>query len=70
MKISLKIDWKSKIKEKAKFYSIEVQNKVIIDETFDKFHVEEKLLWTTEFTFLNFSCFVIWRELFDNIKIE
>lgn len=68
MKISLKTDWKSEIKRRAKFYSVEVKNKIIIDKTFNKFHIEEKLSWTTKFTFLSFYCFVVWKKSSDNKK--
>ena len=59
IKLSLKTDWKSKIKEKAKVYSLRQRNKVVIDEIFDKLHFQKRLIWTNRDTFFNFSMFVI-----------
>ena len=68
MRLSLKADWESKIKEKAKMYSLRQRNKVVIDEIFDKLHSQKRLIWTDRDTFFNFSMFVIWRKSFDNKK--
>ena len=68
MKLSLKADWKSKIKEKAKMYFLRQRNKVVIDEIFDKLHFQKRLIWTDRDTFFSFSMFVVWRESFDNKK--
>ena len=68
MRISLKADWESKIKEKIKIYSLRVKDKLIVDETFDKLHQQSRLFWTFESTFFSFSCFVVWRKPFDKKK--
>ena len=68
MRIFLKLDWETKIKNKAKMYSIEVKDKNVIDTTFDKIHEKKKLKWTFEVTSFNFSCFVVWRESVDQKK--
>ena len=68
MRIPLKSNWKFKIKDKAKIYSIEVKNKIVIDATFDKLHQKSKLKWTFEATSFSFSCFVVWRESVDQKK--
>ena len=68
MRISFKTDWESKIKEKIKMYSFEVKDKLIVDETFDRLHEQDRFFWTFESIFFNFSCFVVWRESFDKKK--
>ena len=51
MRISLKSDWKDKIKNKIKIYSMKTKNRQILNDTFDKFHKQDKLFWTTKSTF-------------------
>ena len=68
MRIFLKTNWKFKIKEKIKMYSVEIKNKEIIDKTFNKLHDEKKLSWITDFTSFSFSCFVVWKNSFDQKK--
>ena len=55
-------------KKKVKMYFVEIKNKKIIDKTFNKLHDEKKLSWTTDFTSFNFSCFVVWKNSFDQKK--
>ena len=68
MQISLKNDWKRIIKEKAKVYSLEVKNRLIFDETFDKLHDQERLSWITESISFSFPCFVVWKDSTNNRK--
>ena len=68
MKLSLKTDWKAKIKEKAKIYSLKQRDKALIDETFNKLHTQERLNWTNRETSFNFSVFVVWRDSSKNKK--
>ena len=39
MKLSLKTDWETKIKEKAKIYSLKQRDKALINEIFNKLHI-------------------------------
>ena len=59
MKLSLKINWEDKIKEKTKVYSFEIRDKEVINNTFDELHKQEKLSYIIESTSFNFSCFVV-----------
>ena len=68
MKISLKANWKFKIKNKVKMYFVEIKNRIVINETFNKLHKKNKLSWINEFTLFNFSCFVIWQDSTENKK--
>ena len=43
MKISLKANWKFKIKDKVKMYFVEIKDRIFINETFNKLHKENKL---------------------------
>ena len=42
MKLSLKFDWKSKIKNKIKIYSLNVRNKTVVDDTFNKLQAQKR----------------------------
>ena len=68
MRISLKADWNSKIKKKAKIYSLRIKNKTVVDEIFNKLHDQERLFWTSEATSFSFSYFVVWRKSFNKKK--
>ena len=59
MRISLKADWKFKIKSKPKIYCLKIKNKIIVDEVFDKLYEQDRLLWTSKAILFNFSCFVV-----------
>lgn len=43
MRISLKSDWKEKIKNKVKVYSMKIKDKKFLNNTFDKFYQQNKL---------------------------
>ena len=62
MKISLKFDWESTIKNKVKIYSFDIRDKAVVNDTFNKFHEQERFFWTEKTTSFNYSCFVIWRK--------
>ena len=49
-------------------YSFEVKNKLIVDETFNKLHEQNRLFWTFESISFSFLCFVIWKKSFDKRK--
>ena len=68
MRLSLKTDWKAKIKEKAKIYSLEQRDKALVDETFNKLHTQKRLNWTNRETSFSFSIFVVWRDSSENKK--
>ena len=61
MKISLKFDWKNKILDKIKVYSLNRKDRKLVNQTFDKFHEIDKLDWTIDFTFFNYSIFCVWK---------
>ena len=68
MRLLLKSDWKNKIKEKVRVYSLSTRDRQVIDNTFDELQHQNKLFYITDFIFFNFSCFVIWKETFDKKK--
>ena len=68
MRISLKIDWETKIKEKVKIYSLEEKNKIVVDNIFNKLHEQDRLFWTSKSTSFNFLCFVVWKDSLENRK--
>ena len=49
------------IEQKAfKVYSLSTKDKDMIDKIFDKLHAQDKLSWTSQFTFFDYSVFVVW----------
>ena len=63
IRIFLKSDWKNKIIDKAKIYSLDVKNRQLIDDIFDEFHRFEKFVWTNESTSFFYSIFCIWKNV-------
>ena len=59
MRIFLKIDWKFRIFDKAKIYLLSIQNKVLIDVTFDQLHDINKLSWIEKSTSFSYSIFCV-----------
>ena len=68
MRILLKSDWEIKIKSTVKIYFMRTKNKELLNTIFDKFHEQKKLSWTKQSTLFNFSCFVVWRDSFEQRK--
>ena len=68
MRISLKFDWEKIIKEKAKIYSLNFRDKIVLNDTFNDLQKQNKLFWITNSTFFSFSCFIVWREQSENKK--
>ena len=68
MKISLKFDWKNKISDKARVYSLSRKNKKLVNQTFNKLHKIDKLDWTIDFIFFNYSIFCVWKMINEKSK--
>ena len=68
MRLSLKTDWKTKIKRKVKIYSLSARDKNVIDTTFNELQNQNKLSYTTKATSFNLSCFVVWKESVEKKK--
>ena len=63
MRLSLRNDWQDRISNKFKMYSLNNENKKIIDNTFDELHEKERLIWTTIFTSFFYFVFVVWKTI-------
>jgi hypothetical protein len=63
MRISLKSDWEIRISEKIKIYSLETENKKLVDQIFDDLHAKKRLKYTTESTSFSYSVFVVWKSV-------
>ena len=61
MRIFFKFDWKSRVFEKAKIYSLKIKNRVLMNKTFDELHVVDKMFWTNESTSFFYSVFCVWK---------
>ena len=68
MRISLKSDWKQRIFDKTKIYSLDKKNKELVDEIFDKLHESDRFSWTDEFIFFNYFVFCVWKKVNDKKK--
>ncbi len=68
MSIDLKSDWADKIKSN-KIYFLNLDEKVIIDETFDNLHAKEKMKWFINSTSFDYVVFVIYRTIMKDDKL-
>ena len=68
MRISLKIDWESRISDKTKIYSLDAQDKTFVDAIFDQLHEIEKLSWTENSTSFSYFVFCVWKIVNDERK--
>ena len=63
MRFALRDDWQSHLTEKFKIYSLDNENKKMLDETFDELHKQKRLIWTTTSTSFFYSVFVTWKTI-------
>ena len=69
MDISLIDNWQEKYKSgQAWVYSLDANNRTIVNKVFDKLHNQNWMKWITSFTSFSFSCFVVWCTLSDNTQ--
>ena len=68
MRISLKSNWKQRISDKTKIYSLDKKNRELVDETFDKLHEFDRFSWTDEFISFDYSVFCVWKKINDKRK--
>ena len=68
MRISLKSDWKKRISDKAKMYSLEVKNRELMNKTFDELHRVDKMFWINQFTSFFYLSFCVWKKVEDERK--
>ena len=62
MKVNLKLGWESKISSiKPKVYPLGIDNKRLVNKTFDKLQRLSRLKYTTSPTPFSFPVFVIWK---------
>ena len=62
MTVPLKDDWQGKLTNiKPKVYSLGVEARALVDETFDKLQQQGRLLYTQGDTPFNFAVFVLWK---------
>ena len=63
MRIFLKFDWKTKVFEKIKIYSLKIKNRELINKIFDEFHDVNKMNWINQFTSFFYSIFCVWKTM-------
>ena len=62
MRIFLKSDWKDRVSEKTKVYSLEVRDRELVNKIFDELHEQRRMSWTDVFTFFSYSVFCVWKK--------
>ena len=67
MPISLKLDWVDHLKIN-RVYFFEIEDRTLIDETFDKLHQQEKMEWTKNFISFEYPMFVVWKTVIKDEK--
>ena len=72
MTISLSSDWNSIHVSRIdhKIYSFDERDRLVIDKKFDKLHEKSKMQWFFKFTSFEFSIFVIWRIVSNDLDEE
>ncbi len=67
MTISLKKDWKAGLLN-WKVYPLGSKNRKLVDEKFDKMHVQSKMHWMKKNTLFGYSVFVVWKTVYKEPK--
>ncbi len=67
MSIILKSNWANKIKSN-KIYSLELDERKIVNETFDNLHFKSKMKWSTNSISFDYFVFVVYRIVFKDEK--
>jgi hypothetical protein len=68
MRIFLKSDWKVRIFEKIKVYSLETENKKLVNQIFDDLQAKKRLKYTVESILFSYLVFVIWKMINEQRK--
>ena len=68
MRISFKSDWKQRIFDKTKIYSLNKKNRKFVDEIFDKLHESNRFNWTNDFILFSYFVFCVWKKINDQKK--
>ena len=64
MDIPLLDNWKELYKPgQARVNPIGQRDREVIDKSFDKLHVQDRMYWTNEATLFTYPCFVVWKDL-------
>lgn len=61
MRIPLKDGWQDKLTGRSKIYPLGIEDRKLVDETFDNMHEQGRLKWTDEETPFSFPVFVVWK---------
>ena len=68
MTIPLVDNWQELYKPQARIYPVSKRDEKVIDDTFDKLHVQDRMTWTREPTPFTFPCFVVWKMVNGEMK--
>lgn len=60
MRIPLKEGWQNKLTRRSKIYPLGIEDRKLVDETFNKMHKQGRLRWIDEETPFSFPVFVVW----------
>ena len=69
MQIPLVDNWEEIYKPgQARVYPVGIQDREVVDQTFDKLHEQGRMKWTKKSTPFSFPCFVVWKQTPDGRK--
>ena len=64
MKIPLRSDWESRIPTRlARVYPLGIDNREVVDKTFDKLHEQDRMSWSKTATPFSYPVFIVWKTL-------
>ena len=63
MKFFLRQDWQSYVNEKFRVYFLNIENRKMINKTFDELQRQKRFQWTTFSTSFSYFVFVTWRTI-------
>ena len=62
MRIFLKSNWKNRVFDKTKIYSLDARDRELVNKIFDEFHEQKRMLWTDISTSFSYSIFCVWKK--------
>ena len=70
MKLTLRDDWQSRLPKsnRAKVYPLGIDDRAVVDKTFDDLHRQGRLEYTSQATPFSYPVFVVWKTLPDGTR--
>ena len=70
MKLTLRDDWQARLPKsnRAKIYPLGLEDRAVVDQTFDALQRQGRLKYTTQATPFSYPVFVVWKSLADGTR--